>query len=229
MQGKEKKHSRDRDAERNENRWNEERTDPLQQKDGGEDLLTQDPVHEEAKNSPLTDERKKDQSDPSEWERKQEKAILKQLDFHSPPILERDGSKGNQERVDSSAGTIRSEDEEKRKPAGELIWQKPTIAEREEEADSSYGEEGNVPAYRLNPSDSTETPEREESETEKPVKRRMATVWKVLLFVFFGLPLLAVVALVGGLLIGYSVVGNDPAGDVLTRDLWQHLYNLIYG
>lgn len=49
------------------------------------------------------------------------------------------------------------------------------------------------------------------------------------MFVFVWLPLLSVAALAGGLMIGYSVLGNDPVGEVFTRELWEHLYNLIYG
>jgi hypothetical protein len=41
-------------------------------------------------------------------------------------------------------------------------------------------------------------------------------------------PLILVVVLVTGLLIGHSVIGGQPAGDVFDINMWQHLYRLIF-
>ncbi|MFC7751178.1 DNA-directed RNA polymerase subunit beta [Paenibacillus thermoaerophilus] len=42
------------------------------------------------------------------------------------------------------------------------------------------------------------------------------------------IPLLCLTALIAGLLIGYAVVGDQPAGDVFKWGTWQHLFDLIF-
>ncbi|MDR6225539.1 DNA-directed RNA polymerase subunit beta [Desmospora profundinema] len=167
---------------------------------------------------------------------------------------EKQDPQAEKEEADSipEPGEANEEGDMKQKPAGELIWKKgsdgdekdsrleepadplpadPLPQEKEEEKNSHpLEEEIDVPTYVPYPSDSPlPVPDTEKTEEADSAKRQIPTVWKVLSFLFLGLPLLAVIALVGGLLIGYSVVGDDPVGDIFSRDLWQHLYNMIYG
>ena len=41
-------------------------------------------------------------------------------------------------------------------------------------------------------------------------------------------PAVCVVALIGGMYIGYSVLGKRPGGDVFQWDTWKHMYDLVF-
>lgn len=115
---------------------------------------------------------------------------------------------------------------EYRKPAGVLMWKKDDPqGVGKVDSDSAPDKKGEGESGLR---ESVKEQDGEKTENKKE-QRKSSTTKKVLLFTFVWFPLLLVAALAGGLLIGYSVIGDDPAGDVFTRDLWEHLYNLIYG
>ncbi|NBD26742.1 DNA-directed RNA polymerase subunit beta [Paenibacillus glycinis] len=41
-------------------------------------------------------------------------------------------------------------------------------------------------------------------------------------------PILCVLAILGGMYIGYAVVGKQPGGDILKIETWKHMYDLIF-
>ncbi|MBA4495980.1 DNA-directed RNA polymerase subunit beta [Paenactinomyces guangxiensis] len=43
------------------------------------------------------------------------------------------------------------------------------------------------------------------------------------------LPVLLFVVLIVSLIIGHTFIGDQPAGDVFDIEMWEHIYNLIYG
>lgn len=65
---------------------------------------------------------------------------------------------------------------------------------------------------------------------EKKARRQKSWGWRLFRFIFhlLWLPLSLVGALALGLVLGYSVLGGDPAREVFDRDLWQYLYDIIY-
>ncbi|GGA45651.1 hypothetical protein GCM10007416_18500 [Kroppenstedtia guangzhouensis] len=116
--------------------------------------------------------------------------------------------------------------EEYPKPAGVLKWKKGDSGEDVKTEPGPVRESAKEKISSGEPGSPLDHQEEEEA-PEKGERKKLTK--KVLLFTFVWFPLLLVAALAGGLLIGYSVIGDDPAGDVFTRDLWEHLYNLIYG
>lgn len=65
---------------------------------------------------------------------------------------------------------------------------------------------------------------------EKKAQRQKSWGWRIFRFVFhiLWLPVILAGGLALGLLIGYSVLGGEPPGEVFGRDLWQYLYDIIY-
>lgn len=53
---------------------------------------------------------------------------------------------------------------------------------------------------------------------------RLVPIWLRLIIVALSMAL----ALVGGWVIGYGVIGEGNAGDALKWDTFQHLYDLVY-
>ncbi|PTX62538.1 DNA-directed RNA polymerase subunit beta [Melghirimyces profundicolus] len=150
---------------------------------------------------------------PNEWEER----LNRDWGIGSPPGETEDGD--NAVLEDNDSGFPKKGGETYRKPAGVLKWRKngslPEEVVPPGEPDSGAGERVKADG----------DPARQ---TEK--KGRLSpTARRVLMLLFVWIPLLSVAALAGGVLIGYSVIGNDPAKDVFTRELWQHLYDLIYG
>ncbi|OYD08031.1 DNA-directed RNA polymerase subunit beta [Paludifilum halophilum] len=124
-------------------------------------------------------------------------------------------------------------DPPRKKPAGELIWRKegsvPAAEKSEQEDQDPVTDKEQAPSLsesRDEVSESEQETIRKEDESEP---RKKSLRQRVLFYVFLIVPAASLVALVIGLMIGYSVVGDDPAFEVFTRDLWEHLYNLIYG
>ncbi|SMO66714.1 DNA-directed RNA polymerase subunit beta [Melghirimyces algeriensis] len=107
---------------------------------------------------------------------------------------------------------------EYRKPAGVLKWTKADGITSDEVEELSPSDE---------PASDSKTEPLEDEQSASEEKKRKRPRW--MMFVFLWLPLLAVAALVGGILIGYSVIGEDPVGEVFDLDMWEHIYNLIYG
>ncbi|WP_052807327.1 DNA-directed RNA polymerase subunit beta [Risungbinella massiliensis] len=61
------------------------------------------------------------------------------------------------------------------------------------------------------------------SETDQP-KSKWANKWLKI----FWVPALLVVMLLFGLIIGHSVLGEQPIANVFDIKTWEHLYNLVY-
>lgn len=61
---------------------------------------------------------------------------------------------------------------------------------------------------------------------KKRAKRRggMPLLLKIML-----VPFLLFIALLAGLITGYSVVGNGSALDVFDINTWKHMYDLVFG
>ncbi|MGG3640482.1 DNA-directed RNA polymerase subunit beta [Bacillus gobiensis] len=55
------------------------------------------------------------------------------------------------------------------------------------------------------------------------VRVRLIPIWLRLILVAFFM----VLALIGGWIIGYSVIGDGNAGDALKWDTFQHMYDLV--
>ncbi|MNI02218.1 DNA-directed RNA polymerase subunit beta [compost metagenome] len=56
---------------------------------------------------------------------------------------------------------------------------------------------------------------------------RRSSVWKVLLRLVLVL-LILVIALVGGMIVGYTVVGKQDMSDVLQWSTWKHVFDLVF-
>jgi DNA-directed RNA polymerase subunit beta len=126
------------------------------------------------------------------------------------------------------------DDEPVRRPIGKLKWQ------QHDEKGSSVDVTAPIPVAATTeaapeaPSPTTEPSQakveekRNESKVASTEPRRWSGakwVKRTLLF----LPLVWIIVLAVGLVIGYSVMGNQPPGEVFNPDLWKHLYDLIYG
>ncbi|MFJ6412559.1 hypothetical protein CHI12_00800 [Terribacillus saccharophilus] len=57
----------------------------------------------------------------------------------------------------------------------------------------------------------------------KKQRRRLFPIWLRLLVV----PIILIIFLLLGLLFGYGVLGDGNALDVLKRDTWTHIYDLV--
>lgn len=70
---------------------------------------------------------------------------------------------------------------------------------------------------------------RRNAHSDGRANRANSWIFRVLRFFFhlLWLPLLLVGALAIGLVIGYTVLGEGPPGDVFSRDLWQYLYDMV--
>lgn len=59
---------------------------------------------------------------------------------------------------------------------------------------------------------------------KSPKKKR--SVWKTIRW--FVIPILFVIALITGLVLGYSYIGGEEASDVFQVETWKHLVDLIF-
>lgn len=64
----------------------------------------------------------------------------------------------------------------------------------------------------------------------RKAKRQKSWGWRAGRFVFhlLWLPALLLGGLAFGLIIGYSVLGGEPPAEAFSRELWQHLLDIIY-
>lgn len=65
---------------------------------------------------------------------------------------------------------------------------------------------------------------KKQQRTKTPI-RRIFPIWLRLIVVF----LLAIFALIIGMVIGFSVLGDGDPLDVLTFDFWRHVIDIISG
>ena len=65
---------------------------------------------------------------------------------------------------------------------------------------------------------------------DKKAKKRRHPAVRALLWTLRAsiVPLVCVAALIGGLYIGYTKLGNAPAGDVWELETWLHMFDLIF-
>lgn len=61
-------------------------------------------------------------------------------------------------------------------------------------------------------------------------KKQRPTGVKVLLWILRKsiVPLIMIIMLVGGLYIGYVVIGKQPSGEVFNWSTWKHMYDLVF-
>lgn len=64
-----------------------------------------------------------------------------------------------------------------------------------------------------------------EDERVKDEKKEQIRKWVKILW----LPVSLVVALYVGFVIGHTVIGDQPAGDIFNIDMWVHIYQLMFG
>jgi len=63
----------------------------------------------------------------------------------------------------------------------------------------------------------------------KPGKKRPAALNALLWTLRIAIvPILLIAALIGGLYVGYVVIGKAPEGDVWELETWMHMYDLIF-
>jgi len=69
-------------------------------------------------------------------------------------------------------------------------------------------------------------PEKKKSSVKKRAKSRagMPLLLRIML-----VPFLLFIALLAGLITGYSIIGNGPALDVFDLETWKHMYDLVFG
>ncbi|MEK3719096.1 DNA-directed RNA polymerase subunit beta [Paenibacillus sp. FSL H8-0034] len=63
---------------------------------------------------------------------------------------------------------------------------------------------------------------------KKAKVRKKRRRWVVLALQWIGIPLLCIVALGIGLVIGYVYIGKQPMDEVYEFDTWRHLYDLVF-
>jgi hypothetical protein len=67
------------------------------------------------------------------------------------------------------------------------------------------------------------------AEIEEAEEYKSDSKWAKRSIWILGLPAVLVVVFLVSLMVGHSVVGGQPAGDVFDIDMWIHVYTLIYG
>lgn len=68
----------------------------------------------------------------------------------------------------------------------------------------------------------------QEHQTEKTESNKAQKILKTIIKIIW-IPLLLFVALISGLMIGHSFIGEEPAMDVFDMGMWEHIYQLIFG
>ncbi|MBO2944870.1 DNA-directed RNA polymerase subunit beta [Paenibacillus sp. F411] len=63
------------------------------------------------------------------------------------------------------------------------------------------------------------------SEASEP-KRRKASGWKIARRII--VPLMLLLALAGGMVVGYVVLGGGELSDALQWETWKHVYDLVF-
>lgn len=88
--------------------------------------------------------------------------------------------------------------------------------------------ENNKPADKLTRvQNRQETPDKavNDPDNQKPARRKTAR-WRIV--IRWMIPLFLVLALVGGLIAGYVVVGKQSLSDVFEWKTWQHVIDLVF-
>lgn len=64
------------------------------------------------------------------------------------------------------------------------------------------------------------------SKDPKPANNTKTARWRIVLR--FMIPLFLLLALVGGVMVGYVVLGKRSMGEVFVWDTWKHVYDLVF-
>ncbi|AJS60394.1 DNA-directed RNA polymerase subunit beta [Paenibacillus sp. IHBB 10380] len=63
------------------------------------------------------------------------------------------------------------------------------------------------------------------SKKDKPPKRKKAK-WKIV--ILWMIPLFLLLSLIGGMTVGYVVLGKEEMSEVFQLETWQHVIDLIF-
>ncbi|WP_020619497.1 DNA-directed RNA polymerase subunit beta [Paenibacillus daejeonensis] len=90
-------------------------------------------------------------------------------------------------------------------------------------------EDTDQPKVRRGMSEVSEEPS-SAKKTEEATPKRLPLVVRILLWILRKsiVPLLLVLALVGGAFLGYVLLGEGDSSDVWKWETWRHLYDLIF-
>ncbi|WP_440897961.1 DNA-directed RNA polymerase subunit beta [Amphibacillus sp. Q70] len=80
------------------------------------------------------------------------------------------------------------------------------------------------PKQTTNDEQTSRQKRKKQQRTKTPI-RRIFPIWLRLIVVF----LLAILALIIGMIVGFSVLGDGDPLDVLTLDFWRHVLDIISG
>ncbi|WP_416298885.1 DNA-directed RNA polymerase subunit beta [Paenibacillus illinoisensis] len=72
----------------------------------------------------------------------------------------------------------------------------------------------------------TDTQKQNSKPEEKEVKKKKKSGWRVARW--FLIPVLLVLALAGGMVAGYVVLGKQDIGSVFQLSTWKHVYDLVF-
>lgn len=72
----------------------------------------------------------------------------------------------------------------------------------------------------------TDTQKQNSKPEEKEVKKKKKSGWLVARW--FLIPVLLVLALAGGMVAGYVVLGKQDIGSVFQWSTWKHVYDLVF-
>ncbi|MEC0092558.1 hypothetical protein PMSD_08835 [Paenibacillus macquariensis subsp. defensor] len=64
------------------------------------------------------------------------------------------------------------------------------------------------------------------SEERKPTQKSPTPRWRIVLR--FMIPLFLLLALVGGMMVGYVVMGKRSMSEVFIWDTWKHVFDLVF-
>lgn len=70
--------------------------------------------------------------------------------------------------------------------------------------------------------------QREAAQDKQPKKRNpalRALLWTLRAFV---VPVLCVAAILGGMYVGYAILGKRPGDEVFQIETWKHMYDLVF-
>jgi len=73
--------------------------------------------------------------------------------------------------------------------------------------------------------DAQHQPEGNQDDWMKPARRKTAR-WRIV--IRWMIPLFLLLALVGGMIVGYVVVGKQSLSDVFKWETWQHVIDLVF-
>ncbi len=99
--------------------------------------------------------------------------------------------------------------------------------EQETGGDSEYQTEYKKPSYVVRQDDEDGGFGSDEADSHGISDRKQIITKRAIKILW--LPMLLVVVLITGLIIGHTVIGDQPAGDIFDLDMWEHIYKLIYG